>query len=188
MTQRQPVLIALYDAYPGGAHFADASLYKDVRVLANAIARSGMQIVARQGSPLVAEAVSVLAGSDRACALVLSPAATAREHAEGFRLPHLPASTVYTGRGGTGADAMAMRSAAAAVILGSEHAALDHILSQAEQADCVLGILTREPAVPLSERLHAARPELRGRVRISDDPDLLVANISETLRRRSFGQ
>ncbi len=188
MQTRRPVLIALYDAHHDGTHDARPELRAEARRLGVLIGKEGMGIVVRQGSPLVAESLFGLAGAHSAPAIILSPAASIREHEEAFGLAHLAAPTVYTGRGAVGADSMALHSAAAAVVFGAEPRALDHVLSQAEHVRCVIGILTDESAHELSERIHARRPSLAGRVVIAADPETLVSKIAAGLRSRSFSE
>ncbi len=183
----QATLVALYDAHSELERLSDGALPAAARTFAHECAKHGLGVVARPATAVVMQALQAGAGAHSAPAIALSPAATADEHAHGFRMPHLSVPTIYTGRGAIGADSMAMHSGAAIAIFGAEPKALEHILIQAGKTSHPIAILTREAARPLSDRIHAAYPNLTGRVLISAHPEELAEKLASELRKKSFG-
>lgn len=182
-----PTIIALYDATPEEAHFADPALTSLARELGAALAKAGIGMVARPASPLVVSALGAHEGRG-ALTVALSPASSRHEHEHAYRLGHGPHVTIFTGRGALGADKSALASAHGMVVLGSDAALLKGVLDYARGHDLPVAILTHEQPVAVHERVHAHDQVLARDLAVSHDPAALAHELSMLLRRRALGQ
>jgi len=184
--QTQHTFIALYDANPEHAHFESPIFAGRARALGRALADARFGIVSRIGSPTVATVFDALSESGIA-SIALSPGSSREEHMQAFRLPDVSAPLVFTGRGGLGADLMALASAHAVIIVGSHPEALSPIFRYVNGRSLPIGIISDEDPASLRERLASAHPEVRANdLFVSHDPLFVVGGISDELRRRRF--
>ena len=185
MEARKHPLIAVYDAAPEHAHFESPVLASHSRALGKALVAHGMSVVARIGSPVVG-AVMASVVSREGSAIALSPAAHKDEHHRAFRLPVPACPVIYTGRGATGADTIAMSSAHAIVIVGSYPYVLEAILDHAKDVTGPIGVLSDEETAGIHERVRARHSHLTAGLFVSHDPEVLVRELSAELRRREL--
>lgn len=178
-------IIALYDATPEDARFADPAFAELARELGTILAKSGIGMVARAGSPLAISALGAHEGRG-AATIALSPAGSRHEHEHAYRLGHGPHITIFTGRGALGADKSALASAHGMVVLGSDATLLSGILDYARGHDLPVAILTHEQPVAVHERVHAQDQVLSRDLTVSHDPTSLARELSAMLRRRSY--
>ena len=180
-------LIALYDANPEHAHFESPILSAKARALGTALGKAGLGIVARIGSPIVGNVLSAL--SDTAgLSVLLSPAATRMEHENAYRLPFFEHPIIFTGRGALGTDTIALSSASAVIIFGSYPEVLENILECAQDCRLPIAVLTDEDPTDIHERIRAVYPHLTAQLLVSHDPQILVHEIADELRRRQLEQ
>jgi hypothetical protein len=185
MPPSRHTIIALYDATPEAEHFANPELASLARELGTLLAKSGIGMVTRVSSPLVAAALGGHEGRG-AVSLQLSPAGSRHEHEHAYRLPHGAHVTLYTGRGAIGADKSALASSHGMAVIGSHEGMLASILEYAREHHMPVAILTSEPKEAVHGRVHAANPTLAQDLVVSADPVALVADLAMRLRRASF--
>lgn len=176
--------VALYDAGSELALYGDAHAADKARELGVALGSAGLGGIARVGSAAINTALAVIAPD--APVIALSPAASSLEHEKAFRLPPSSLPLIYTGRGALGADVIAIASAEAAIILGSDEEALWGILGCIGDRGLPIGILSDEKAADLHARSIARYPELIHRLFISGDPAHLVRELSAELRKQQY--
>ena len=185
MEARKHTLIALYDAAPEHAHFESPVLASHARALGKALTDHHMSTIARIGSSVVGTVMASV-GSHGGSAIALSPAARKDEHHRAFRLPFPTCPIIYTGRGATGADMMALASAQGILIIGSYPHVLESILDQARDIAGPIGILTDEEVPAIHERVRTRHPQLVAGLFVSHDPEILVRDMAGELRRREL--
>ena len=181
--QKHQTFIALYDVTPEETHFQNPILAGKARELGKALAQAGLGIIARINSPIVATTLQMLAerGGN---AIALSPAVSETEHENAFRLPKLSMPLIFTGKGGLGADMIALHSAHAIVIVGSYPSRLENIIGYAKGRMVPLCVLTDEERSAIYERVRATDSTLAGQLIVSHDPAILARELAEELRRR----
>jgi len=185
MLKTEPLFAALLDASPEHAHLESPVLASRARALGTALGKAQIGIMARIGSPLVSTALG--ACRDAGCLpIAFSPAGSLTEHTQAFRLPLAPGALVCTGRGALGADIVSLQSANAIVVLGSNPDGFEHVLTLAKDTMLPIGILTDEAPASIHERVRARSARLTPLLLISNDPAILVREISAELRRRGL--
>ena len=177
--QKAPhILIALFDANPEQAHFMSPILSGRA-----ALNSAKLGIIARLGSPVVAAVLESLSQTDTT-SIALSPASSAVEHKNAYRLPFVSMPLIFTGKGATGADMIALESAQAVIIFGTYPNVLENILEAAKERAVPIGMISDEDPTDLHERVRALHPHMMSQLFVSYDPAVLVREIAEELRRR----
>ncbi len=180
------ILVALYDAHPEHEYLSNPAHASTARALGEALGNSGIGIIGRIGSPLVASALSAL-GETGVAGVALSPATTRQEHEIAYRLPHLGMPTIFTGRGAYGADTVALASSQAIVIVGSHLEILENILEHAKDEPLPIFVLTNDESSSIHDRVRALYPNMFSRLTVLNDPQTLAREISNNMRRRQLG-
>jgi hypothetical protein len=182
--QKAPhILIALFDASPEHAHFESPIITSRARMLAKELGSHGFGVVARIGSPVTVTVFNSLTDA-RALSVGLSPASSRREHESAYRLPFISTPTVFTGKGASGADGIALASGNAVLIFGSYAGVLENILGSMKDATVPIGVLTDEEPGAIHERVRILHPHLTAQLFVSHDSSVLVRELAEELRRR----
>lgn len=185
--QKHQSLIALYDANSELAIYGDAGLADVSRALGSSLAGAGIGAIARVGSPAILTALSSVHESG-ASAIALSPAASLYEHEHAFRLSKMAMPLIFTGRGGLGADVVALSSSIAVVIIGSDEEALLGVLGCVGEGSSPIAILTPESAPVVREKVSARYAKMLPRLIISSDPEQIVRELSEHARRKHLNE
>ncbi len=175
-------LISLYDAHSELSMYSDRGVAETARVLGKAIAGEGLGVVARVGSPLILATLSAVHEGGMS-AIGLSPAATREEHTRAFRLPLLSVPTIFTGRGGLGADVAALASSSAVLIVGSDSEALLGVLGCIGEGGPNIHILTEEPASRIRDLVRDHYPSMLRSISIAGDPAVIVKEIAADVRK-----
>jgi hypothetical protein len=187
MTSHKAILAALYDAHSELALYSDPALAELSRKLGGVLGSSGIGAICRAGSPTLNTAL--LSHKEKGGeGILLSPAASRHEHEKAFRLPEIPVATVFTGRGALGADVMAIESAHAAFVLGSDEEALLGIFGCIGGRDLPIAILSQEDPMLVRDRIIARYPKISQELYISDIPEHLAKEVASILKRRHSGQ
>ena len=183
---QKKVYVALYDVSPEHAHFESPFVTNRARTLARALAKAGIGLVSRIGSPVTLHVFTTLE-SLSVPSVALSPAASLEEHTQAFRLPTTDFPTVFTGRGAIGADKMALASASALIVFGSQAHLFEGVIEYAKGHSLPIAVLTDETPESIHARVVQLSPSAAAGLFVSHDPDLLVQQLSGEIRRRHFG-
>lgn len=184
-TRHHVVLVAFYDATADLALYSDPLLASKARDFGHALGAAGIGAIARIGSPLVLSVLSSIS-ENGAAVVALSPAASAVEHRTAFRLPETNLPLIYTGRGGLGTDVVAAASSSAVCVLGSDEEELLGIVGCIGNRNNPVVILTDESAPALHQKIIEHYPDLLHHLHISNNPQVLVEEISKALRQKQF--
>ena len=178
-------LVALYDASPEHAHFESPIVSMRAQALGKALNSHHIGVIARLASS-VAAAIFEAVRDGAAPSIMLSPASTSAEHQGAYRLPFVSHPTIFTGKGALGADMIALASAQAVLIFGSYPGTLENIFESIHETSLPIGILTDEDPTTIHDRVRARRPRMVAQLFVSHDPRVLVGELADELRRRSF--
>lgn len=181
-TSSSTSFVALYDASPEHAHFENQSLVVKARDLGRALAHHKLGIIARIGNAPISRTIAAHKEAG-AISVVLSPASNRDEHERAFRLPLAFSPLIYTGRGATGADLVALASAHAMLVIGSYPQYFENILEYVKDTGMPIAVLTDEESPSLHERVRARHPHLCAHLFISHDPAVLARELADELRR-----
>jgi predicted Rossmann-fold nucleotide-binding protein len=179
--------VALYDAMPEHAHFESPATATLARTLGRAIGQHRLGAVARMGASFVGAIIHSLMDSGGS-AIALSPASSAEEHVRAFRLPMVSHPMIFTGRGAHGADTMALASAHAILIVGSYPGVMEGILEAARGTGVPIGVLSDEDSSAIHERVRTTVPHLTAHLFVSHDPEVIVKELADELRRRELSK
>lgn len=181
------ILVALYDAHAPDAHLVSDEHMAKARTLGHTLGSLGFGGIGEASSPVVSSILSALSEAG-AFGLSLSPAASRSEHEIAYRLPHSAVPTLFTGRGAYGADVMALSSAHAIIIAGSEHDALEAILRSPDTAFLPIGVLSEEDSEMIHARIRSAFPEKTPVLFVSSDPRAVATYLSGEIRRKKWSE
>ncbi len=185
MEVRKHTFVALYDASPEHEHLLSPAHRITARELGKALGEAHLGVVAHSG-PVIVDTVFTEMAHSSVVSLALSPASNMDEHVRAFRLAVPPIPLLFTGRGALGADTMALASAHAVVLFGSQAGKVEAILDHMLHTHIPIGILTDEIPSAVHERIRSYHSNLTSMLFVSHDPKVLVRAIADELRRREF--
>ena len=155
--------------------------------LGTALAKAHIGVVAHIG-PTIIDTVFTEMAQSGVVSIALSPASNMDEHTRAFRLPVPALPLIFTGRGALGADTMALASAHAVILFGSETQKVEAILDHMLHVHIPIGILTSEAPSAIHDRVRARHPNLTSMLFVANDPVTLVRHIADELRRRELSK
>ncbi len=181
--QKQYSLVSIYDAHSDKEIFGNPEVVSRAHALALAIAQARLGATGRVGSQVVNTVLTTLI-ENGAHVVGISPAATLREHANAYRLPHVAFPLMFTGRGALGADLMALASSHGVIVAGSDTESLLGIVSYAGERGIPIGVYTQENPNDVRARVHFTHPHATLHLHVYADASKVVQEVAAEIRRQ----